>query len=255
MKKLYHLGDQEKFFEEGQQPEGWILGASNRRRQNITKRLLGRTTWNKGLTKETDDRMLKISIKEKENILLYGHNGCFGYTGDLNFSKDEEVRLKIKQSNTGKTHTEESKKKMSESKRGKKLSIDKLLIAKQKEYETKKHNNSFNISKPEEDYYEYHLTSYDKDDIIRQYRSEKYHCNCDFYIKSQDLYIECNYSWVHGPHPFNIQDEEDKQLLEEWKLKSNNSNYYKQAIYIWTDLDARKQQIARENNLNYKLIY
>ena len=128
-------------------------------------------------------------------------------------------------------------------------------IIKQKEYKTKKSNNSFNISKPEELYYEYLLTIYDKDDILRQYRSEKYPFSCDFYIKSEDLYIECNYSWTHGPHPFNFSDEKDRQLLEEWELKSKNSDYYKNAIYTWTDLDVRKQEIAKNNNLNYITLY
>ena len=125
----------------------------------------------------------------------------------------------------------------------------------QKKYLTHLKNNSFNISKPEELYYEYLLSIYEEDDIVRQYSSDKYPFSCDFYIKSEDLYIECNYNWTHGPHPFNENDKEDQELLEKWKTKSENSNYYKNAIYTWTDLDVRKQKIAKENNLNYQVLY
>lgn len=132
---------------------------------------------------------------------------------------------------------------------------DQWEAVKQKEYETKRRNNSFSTSKPEDLYYEYLLSIYEEDDIIRQYRSDKYPFSCDFYIISEDLYIECNYSWTHGPHPFDKDNKEDQQLLEKWKIKSGNSDYYKQAIYTWTDLDIRKQKIAKDNNLNYITLY
>jgi transcription elongation factor Elf1 len=124
-----------------------------------------------------------------------------------------------------------------------------------KRYETMKKNNSFNISKPEEDYYQYLLTQYEKDDIIRQYRSEEYPFNCDFYIISEDLFIECNYSWTHGFKQFDENNKKDLELLSMWKSKSNGNDYYANAIYTWTDLDVRKRKIAKENNLNIKFIY
>lgn len=68
----------------------------------------------------------------------------------------------------------------------------KLKESKKKEYITKKQNNSFNKSKPEEYFYNYLLHKYSKEDIVRQYRDERYPFACDFYIKSQDLFIELN---------------------------------------------------------------
>ena len=43
--------------------------------------------------------------------------------------------------------------------------------------------------------------------------------------------------------------------LNEWIEKSKNSNYYKNAIYTWTDLDVRKLNTFKSNNLNYEIIY
>jgi endogenous inhibitor of DNA gyrase (YacG/DUF329 family) len=116
-----------------------------------------------------------------------------------------------------------------------------------KEYNTKKKNNSFNKSNLEDD--SYILLKEKYPDTVRQYRSDKYPFNCDFYIPSLDLYIECNYHWTHGNKPFE-GTEEDNIKLEQWKLK--NTKYYNNAIYTWTDLDIRKRNIAKENKLNYK---
>ena len=35
-------------------------------------------------------------------------------------------------------------------------------------------------------------------DVIRSYSTDKYPYNCDFYIPSKDVYIECNFHWTHG---------------------------------------------------------
>ena len=63
------------------------------------------------------------------------------------------------------------------------------------------------------------------------------------------MYIECNYHWTHGGHPFNPNNQEDVQKLNKWKLK--NSKFYDQAIYVWTILDIKKRNIAIKNKLNY----
>ena len=112
---------------------------------------------------------------------------------------------------------------------------------------TKQKNNSFNISKSEE--LSYKLLKEKYPDIIKQYKSKLYPFNCDFYIPSLDLYIECNYHWTHGGHPYNINNNEDKILLEKWENK--NTKYYLGAIYTWTIRDVNKRNIAKQNNLNY----
>lgn len=116
-------------------------------------------------------------------------------------------------------------------------------------------NNTFNKSNPEDKYYEYLLTIYPEDDIDRQHKEERYPFACDFYIKSEDLFIECNYSWTHGGHPFDPEDEADQRTLAEWQEKALTSDYYKNAIETWTVRDVAKQKVAKENNLNYEVLY
>ena len=69
------------------------------------------------------------------------------------------------------------------------------------------------------------------------------------------MFIEVNKHWTHGGHPFNEKDLNDISKLEDWEEKAKISKFYRNAIYVWTDLDIRKQKYAKENNLNYKVIY
>ena len=72
---------------------------------------------------------------------------------------------------------------------------------------------------------------------------------CDFYIKSLDLYMECNFHWTHGFHPYNENSIEDVKKLDLWKSKG--TNYYFNAINTWTVRDINKRNTAKKNNLNY----
>ena len=102
----------------------------------------------------------------------------------------------------------------------------------------------------------YKLENYDKDDIIRQYfDKDRYPYKCDFYIKSEDKFIEVHGNWTHGKHPFDENNKEDIKILELWKEKAKTSDFYKNAIYQWTDLDVRKKKTAENNNLNFEAIY
>lgn len=117
---------------------------------------------------------------------------------------------------------------------------------KEKEYITKKKNHSFNTSKIEIESYNILKEKYN--DVIYQYKSKEYPFVCDFYIPSIKLYIECNYHWTHGGHPYK-NDNEDNKIIEMWKSK--NSKYYINAIECWTKRDVNKRNIAKQNNLNY----
>ena len=98
-------------------------------------------------------------------------------------------------------------------------------------------------------YLEYHYPN----DFEYQYKSELYPFNCDFYIKSLDLYIEIQGTWTHGGHPFDENNQDDIDRLN--YMKSKNSNYYNSAIQVWTIVDVTKRNIAKENNLNYLEIF
>lgn len=190
--------------------------------------------------------------------------------------KSLETKTKISKANLGKKHSEETKRHLSEVHLGKKRpnyhpnhkgkNNPRYGVRWTMPEETKKHfletrhktmkkNNSFVKSKAEEEYYLQLLEKYTPEDIIRQYKSNVYPFASDFYIVSEDKYIECNFNWTHGPHMFDENNSEDIQLLEKWKSKTNGHDYYSQAIYTWTDLDVRKRKIAEENHLNIEFIY
>ena len=105
---------------------------------------------------------------------------------------------------------------------------------------TKKENNSFNISKPEDDYYNDLVNVYGEHDVIRQYSDDRYPFACDFYIKSLDLFIELNKCWTHYNEPFDSNNIKHQEVLKVWEEKAKDSDYYKNAIYTWTILDVKK---------------
>lgn len=117
----------------------------------------------------------------------------------------------------------------------------------------KRINNTFHTSKPEENLYIKLIKKFGISDIIRQYKSDLYPFACDFYIKSLDLYIELQGTWLHGSEPFNPKNENHIKIINEWKSRSTShrTNFYEVAIKTWTIKDPMKRAKAKENNLNY----
>lgn len=125
---------------------------------------------------------------------------------------------------------------------------------KEKEYRTKKKNNSFKKSTPETNILNLLLENYPGTKY--QYSSDpRYPFNCDFYIPSLDLFIEYNGHWTHNEHFFDINDADDLKRLNEMKERAKNSNFYNVAIDIWTKRDPLKLKTAKENNLNYLVLW
>lgn len=116
----------------------------------------------------------------------------------------------------------------------------------QKRIDTMRKNGTFNASKPEEESYNLLLEKYPN--VIRQYKCERYPWCCDFYIPQQDLFIECNYHWTHGGHPYNENNNLDVELLNKWK---SSTKYYNNAAVTWSVYDVNKRNLAAANNLNY----
>lgn len=112
---------------------------------------------------------------------------------------------------------------------------------------TKRKNNTFNVSNSENE--SYILLKQKYNTVIRQYKSDLYPFNCDFYIPDLNLYIECNYHWTHGGHQFNKNNIDDQNKLKLWKSK--NTKFYNNAINCWTILDVKKRNIAKQNKLNF----
>lgn len=277
-RKAIHKNDQIKFINEDIIQEylddGWLLGK-------------GLPAWNKNLDK-TDPRVLKNILRTQETLsnkndeekaltrtkiskALIGRKlspetitkrsatvtGC---------KRSEEHKRKTSMTLMGHPVSQETRDKISKANKGKPghCASDEIIkrISKERSsiewqthhYQIKKQNGTLTTSKPEE-IIDHKLQNYfTPNDIIHIYRdNDRYPFNCDFYIKSLDLFIELNLHWTHGFHPFNPNDPEDTKTLEKWKSK--NTKFYNNAIYVWTDLDVRKQKIAKENNLNYLTFY
>lgn len=254
MKHWYTNGTDEKQIEEGLQPDNWYRGRSKiiiqkqvntemnkdpeirksqyeRRattnkdahhvRTDETKQLMkekrkaffdnGGTTWLKGKSKYTDERLMKLSDSCRSGMLRY-----------IEIKKQEDPEFYTRW----------------------------RIQMRQKMHE----NGNACTSKPENDYYEYLISLFGKDDVIRWYADDsRYPFECDFYIKSQDLFIECNFYPLHGDHPFNADDPKDIEFLED--LRSINDNWSNGIIDVWATRDPMKAKIAKENGLNYIQVY
>ena len=125
-------------------------------------------------------------------------------------------------------------------------------LLQEKRQQTLRENCTFNTSSPEQRVLNYLLTIFDSSDIFTQYKDNvRYPFNCDFYIKSKDLFIELNITWTHGGHPFDSTSEDDKHILSIWQEKAKTSDYYKNAIDTWTVRDLKKYEAAAKSNINY----
>lgn len=136
----------------------------------------------------------------------------------------------------------------------------KSSIVQQKRNKTLKKNYKYATSKQEDIVYDLLLEIYP--DIIFHYTSDDYPWNCDFYVPSQDLYIEFHGSHYHNDHPY-LGTEEDLKYVEKLKESSKiikertgrKKSQYDIMIYTWTDLDVRKRNHCQENNINYLEFY
>ena len=120
-----------------------------------------------------------------------------------------------------------------------------------KGFETKKRNGSCGRSKAEERIFQKLKTRYNK--IERDYMSDLYPYHCDFYIPKEDLYIEYQGWWGHGPNKFHEPFDENKKehQCELHRLRDKNMKSYELTILNWTIRDPEKRKCAKQNNLNF----
>lgn len=112
---------------------------------------------------------------------------------------------------------------------------------------TMRQNGTFNTSSVEE-----HVKGFD--DFESQYNNDsRYPYLCDFYDKDRDLFIEVNASWTHGYHWYDAENDVD--TCEKWKVKSKKSEYYANALEVFTKRDVEKRETARVNSLNYVTLW
>ena len=121
--------------------------------------------------------------------------------------------------------------------------------------DTKRVLGTFSSSSGENLLYDKLVGFFGKDDVIRQYHSDLYPYDCDFYIKSRDMYIELNAFKGHGRHWFG-SCESDNQVAVDWKNSSKRpGDFYDVTLDVWTRCDVDKRDIARKNNLNYVVFW
>ena len=254
-------------------PAGFVAGRLPKTPDTINK-------IKQGLANISQEDKIKANIKRSETLkntfanmsdedkqLMYQHRS------DSYQSKTEEEKQKIRDKistatlgkNKGKTPinkgvpmSDEQKKKVSDGMKKfmSTVSDDYLKQWRQKVSNSMKINNTYGKSQEEENYYKTLVQKYGEDDVIRQYSDPKrYPFDCDFYIPSEDLFIDINKHWTRGGHPFDKMSLNDISKLEQWEENAKTSQFYKNAIYVWTDLDVRKQDCAKQNHLNYQVIY
>lgn len=123
--------------------------------------------------------------------------------------------------------------------------------------DSKRENGTWSTSKPEEQMYALLIDRFGVSDVERQYRKDKrYPFHVDFYIKSLDLFIELNATWLHGFHFYNPSNPDDAQMVQFWKDKvSSGREFYNVAINIWTVRDVLKRETAIKNGINYLVFW
>lgn len=124
--------------------------------------------------------------------------------------------------------------------------------------DTKRKNGTFATSSAEDALYEL-LVGYADQlgmTVVRQHRDEKrYPFAVDFYIPERDLFIELNGSWSHGRHWYEADREMDQKTVRTWRKKGEKSQYYRNALEVWTERDVRKRAAARAAQLNYVTLW
>ena len=181
----------------------------------------------------------EIQEKTKQtNIKKYGAENV--YASDLIIQKIKETNLK-RYGETSWTKSKEGREFLK--------NFANSQEYKNKQYNTKKKNNTFNTSKVEKELESKLRLLFPN--LITQYRSKEYPFNCDYYIPSLNLYIEYNGTWTHGDKFFDKSNIEDLEKLNQWIEKSKTSKYYENAIETWTVRDINKLNTALKNNLNY----
>ena len=234
MKKWYHNNETEiQVDAEASPPEGFVPGRSPRMSAKISAaRKDGRIpTWNTGIPASEERKAKQSAAMKGKTPWNAGH--------------------------TKETH--DSVRRTADKLKGHECFVTDWSVAKQKEYITKKLNKSFNTSKPEESMYQELIDIYGDENVVHCYSTDaRYPFNCDFYIKPLDLFIELNYTWEHGPHPFDENSSADIDLLSKWQIRATElppKNRYLWAIKVWTEIDPLKLETFRKNKMNFQIIY
>lgn len=208
-----------------------------------------RNYWKKGtIEKYGVDNVFKL--KEFQDKAAETREKRYG--GRYTLSKESSLEPSARQNSIETNKSEESKEKRIQTniKKYGYPNPNQSLIVQRKIRKTKRKNNTFSTSKSEQQLNDELLNLFDN--VQTQFTSSEYPFACDFYIPERQLYIELNATWTHGSAWYNINNPTHKEISNKWK---KSSGYYKSAYKSWTNLDVKKRQTAKENNLNYLVFW
>ena len=93
-------------------------------------------------------------------------------------------------------------------------------------------------------------------EVKKQYKDEdRYPWVVDFYIPSEDMFIEYEKHWTHGRRVYDPNDEECQKDVEWLKDKAKDNEFYQRCLDQWTKKDPEKFQTAKDNGLNFFIFY
>ena len=91
---------------------------------------------------------------------------------------------------------------------------------------------------------------------IKQYNADsRYPYFCDFYLPDSDIFVEINGYFTHNGHWFDKNNLDDINTLNIWKEKAKEHSMYETCIRVWTDSDVKKRNSAKNNKLNYVVLW
>lgn len=232
-----------------------------KQKEYVTRKLNGTLPGNKISVEKFKDTMSRKTREEKDIIKLKIRE-----TKKKNNTLESNDVIINKVKNTWKSKSREEikliyKKQLDSKRLHNTLPSNPTII--NKVHSTKKKNGTLggNRSKAEIRCYEKIKLKFSDSDYS-YFEDKRYPFNCDIYIPSQDLFIECHFSKYHHYHPF---DENCIGDLVELSRLNNiiNSPYYKDSdkkqcidiIYTWTRRDRLKLKTFQDNHLNYKIFY
>lgn len=119
----------------------------------------------------------------------------------------------------------------------------------QKAINTRTTNKTGIKSKAENKFFNDLVLVFGVDDVIHEYTdSEQYPFQCDFYIKSKNLFIEYQGHFTHGYEPYNPENIDHEDYLNLMRDKNIDTK-------TWTVRDPKKLNYALTHNTNLLLIY
>lgn len=259
---VIHKGDKEKriFPEDLSQwiDQGWQKGTSTKHRKNNSQQHQGSVPWNKG-TKGVMHRN-STSFERGRTPWNKGQHGlqeswCRGLTKE-DPKMQKRVKSLQKSWDAALPERRQAQSIRGKQNKGKHKSDLQLSSYLQKCYTTRQRNNTFNLSSDEIRFKKQLVEVYGERGVLTQYRKDsRYPFNCDFYIPSEDKFIELNLHWTHGGRPYDPNDSECQAQLAKWQEKAKISKFYQNAIETWTVRDVRKLEALRSSHLCFIIIY